>query len=348
LLLLTVVLVAALAGSAVYAAEPPQEAAALPKAAVSGVKVSLPERDITMTWPVPGFFTASENGAFGERYSGTDFHTGVDISDEDIYGATVVAAESGTIVKTVTEYAPGLGYGKNTVIDHGNGISTMYAHLDEILIKTGDRVEKGQAIAKVGSTGSSTEPHLHFEVRENGVSVDPSKYFTSGDAEKFSMVVKAFKTEAPAASTEAVIIADEVLEEYIWPLKGEFRVNCKINGYPGHTGIDLVPKNTKPVLTDKKQLVAAPIYAAKSGTVVRAKNNGWGYGRHIIIDHGDGTITYYAHCTELLVEEGDKVEQGREIAKTGATGNAYGEQLHFEIRIEGEIADPEAYLPELD
>jgi murein DD-endopeptidase MepM/ murein hydrolase activator NlpD len=121
--------------------------------------------------------------------------------------------------------------------------------------------------------------------------------------------------------------------EFAWPIEGEYRVIGGLDLYPGHTGIDIHAEDGTPVL------------AAAGGTVIAAKNNGWGYGRHIIIDHGNGYVTYYAHCSELLAEVGDVVEQGQEIAKIGASGNAYGVQLHFEVRQNGEIKDPEDYLP---
>jgi murein DD-endopeptidase MepM/ murein hydrolase activator NlpD len=121
--------------------------------------------------------------------------------------------------------------------------------------------------------------------------------------------------------------------EFAWPIEGEYRVVTGFDGYPGHTGIDIIADEGTPVL------------AAADGTVVLAKNNGWGYGRHIIIDHGNGFVTLYAHNYELLAEIGDTVEQGQEIAKIGASGNAYGVQLHFEVRQIGEFKDPEDYLP---
>ena len=87
-------------------------------------------------------------------------------------GSEVVAGNDGKVI-----YSGYYGsYGNAVIIDHGGKISTLYAHNDKLLVKEGATVKKGQAIAKSGSTGLSTGPHLHFEVRENGQCVDPMKY----------------------------------------------------------------------------------------------------------------------------------------------------------------------------
>ena len=69
------------------------------------------------------------------------------------------------------------------------------------------------------------------------------------------------------------------------------------------------------------------------------------YGKLVIVTHDDGSQTYYAHCSQLLVKYGDKVYQGQTIAKVGSTGNSTGPHLHFEIRIKGKTVDPLKYLP---
>uniref|UniRef100_A0ACD5H2F0 M23 family metallopeptidase n=1 Tax=Desertifilum tharense IPPAS B-1220 TaxID=1781255 RepID=A0ACD5H2F0_9CYAN len=70
------------------------------------------------------------------------------------------------------------GYGNSVILDHGNGITTLYAHASELFVQEGQTVQGGEAIATVGSTGLSTGPHLHFEVRENGEPVDPMNYLS--------------------------------------------------------------------------------------------------------------------------------------------------------------------------
>lgn len=123
----------------------------------------------SFAWPVPG--VRSISSPFGYRWG--RLHKGVDISTSGIYGRTVVAADSGvaTVKCTAT------GYGLHIIISHGNGYSTCYAHLSAVNIKTGDVVAKGQAIGKVGNTGSSTGPHLHFEIRKNNVPGNPLNYY---------------------------------------------------------------------------------------------------------------------------------------------------------------------------
>lgn len=127
------------------------------------------------TWPVPGY--SSITSYYGWRFNNTDFHTGIDISGGGIYGKNIVAANSGTVIKANTTYTPGVGYGIYLIIDHGGGMSTLYGHTSQLYVKQGDHVEKGQVIAAVGSTGWSTGPHLHFEIRQNGQHTNPLNWF---------------------------------------------------------------------------------------------------------------------------------------------------------------------------
>ncbi len=97
-------------------------------------------------------------------------HEGIDIAAST--GAPIWAAAAGTVI-----HAGWLGgYGNLVVLDHGNGLATAYAHCSAILVGVGQTVAQGETIALVGSTGHSTGPHLHFEVRVNGVAVDPLLY----------------------------------------------------------------------------------------------------------------------------------------------------------------------------
>jgi len=130
-------------------------------------------------WPVPGF--SNITCYYGWRWENSDFHTGIDISGGGVYGANIIAANTGTVMFVRTGgYASGYagGYGSYLIIDHGGGISTLYGHCSAIYVNEGDVVAKGQTIAAVGSTGWSTGPHLHFEVRVDGKTVDPLPYVT--------------------------------------------------------------------------------------------------------------------------------------------------------------------------
>jgi len=123
-----------------------------------------------MMWPAAGPITSPFGWRTHPIFGTQRFHSGIDIGAD--YGDTVAAADGGVVI-----YADWMGgYGKAVIIEHGGGISTLYAHNSEILVSEGQRVRKGEAISRVGSTGYSTGPHLHFEVRENGSPVSPMGY----------------------------------------------------------------------------------------------------------------------------------------------------------------------------
>lgn len=127
-------------------------------------------------WVCP--FTKNLTSYFGSRTSPTsgksgEFHKGIDISSSGIYGKPVTAYASGTVV--YSQYNSG-GYGYLVIIDHGNGLKTYYAHMKQQGVPVGTKVKAGQVVGYVGSTGDSTGPHLHFEVRVNNQPVDPLSY----------------------------------------------------------------------------------------------------------------------------------------------------------------------------
>jgi len=125
-----------------------------------------------LSWPTPGYTRVSSE--FGYRihpilgYS--KLHTGIDIAAP--YGANVIASNTGKVIASYYNSS----YGNMIIVDHGGGIATLYAHLSSRLVNVGATVSRGQTIAKVGSTGMSTGPHLHFEVRLNGVYQNPRSY----------------------------------------------------------------------------------------------------------------------------------------------------------------------------
>jgi murein DD-endopeptidase MepM/ murein hydrolase activator NlpD len=129
-------------------------------------------------WPVPG--VSNITSGFGYRWG--SFHKGIDISSSGIYGKPIVAADSGKVIMAgYGNYGTGYGgYGNVVAINHGGGYSTLYGHCSSVAVSTGQVVEKGQVIAYVGSTGQSTGPHLHFEIRVDGVAKNPLNWFSRG------------------------------------------------------------------------------------------------------------------------------------------------------------------------
>ncbi|MEN6413092.1 MAG: M23 family metallopeptidase [Veillonellales bacterium] len=121
-------------------------------------------------WPAQGTVTSG----FGWRISpfgdGNELHPGIDIAYT--MGAPVVATADGEVVVS----GPAGGYGNLIQIDHKNGIDTLYGHNSQLAVAVGQQVKKGQVIAYAGSTGKSTGPHVHYEVRVNNTPVDPMKY----------------------------------------------------------------------------------------------------------------------------------------------------------------------------
>lgn len=162
---------------------------ALEKLADTGVGIEAPYRiDLTytqardlseMSWPFPGEHRLSAlfewrdtiyDKDTGRVISQAKIHSGWDIGGD--YGAYIVAALAGTATYAYEEG----GAGNYIVIDSGNGIRTLYMHCSKILIKNGEEVQQNQIIAQCGSTGASTAPHLHFELRVNGTAVNPEDY----------------------------------------------------------------------------------------------------------------------------------------------------------------------------
>jgi murein DD-endopeptidase MepM/ murein hydrolase activator NlpD len=140
-------------------------------AAPSSGAAPAPARGGRLAHPVPG---APLTSGFGYRihpiYGTSRLHAGVDFGAAT--GTAIRAAESGTVVSAGSQS----GYGNATVIDHGNGLATLYGHQSSISVSTGQTVTRGQVIGRVGCTGACTGPHLHFEVRRNGTPVDPMGY----------------------------------------------------------------------------------------------------------------------------------------------------------------------------
>ena len=127
----------------------------------------LPGGTTPSIWPARG----DVSSPYGMRWNGSDFHPGIDIAND--MGTPIVATADGVV--TTAGWNDG-GYGNMVDIDHGNGIMTRYGHAMQVAVVAGQHVRRGQVIAYMGSTGFSTGPHVHYEVRINGQPVNPAAY----------------------------------------------------------------------------------------------------------------------------------------------------------------------------
>ena len=211
-------------------------------------------------------------------------------------------------------------FGKSIAIDHGDSFSTFYGSCSEIYVEQFDKVKAGDLIAITGSGENTGEPHLHFELRKGKTQLNPVEFLPVPDTSYLQSLIKEV--------TELGI-------EFIRPVDGGY-VCCELWGYKGHVGTDYMPENGH----------GSDIFAVADGTVVKVKNGNTGYGKYIVLDHGDSVHTVYAHCRDLFVKVGDEVKSGDVIASVGSTGNSTGTHLHFELRYKGFYLDPEKYLPE--
>ena len=124
------------------------------------------------SWPVPGYSRVSS--PFGYRIHPVlgvkKLHTGIDIPAPT--GTPAVAVANGTVIYSGVQGT----YGNTVMIKHDNGLVSLYAHNSSLVVRVGDKVKKGQVVSKIGSTGRSTGPHLHFEIRVNGTAQNPLSY----------------------------------------------------------------------------------------------------------------------------------------------------------------------------
>ena len=133
-------------------------------------QVAIANQTISITpsiWPAKGVVSSP----YGLRWGGSDFHPGIDIAND--MGTPIRATADGVV--SIAGWNSG-GYGNMVDIDHGNGVMTRYGHASYVVVSAGQQVKRGQIIAYMGSTGFSTGPHVHYEVRRNGQAVDPSGY----------------------------------------------------------------------------------------------------------------------------------------------------------------------------
>ena len=153
-----------------------EEEAARQEAAQNGTDYTGPGSTATgsYTWPCPSctYITSGYGNRIHPIFGTERWHSGIDIGAAA--GATVIAADSGTV--SVATYSS--SYGNYVMIYHSNGTYTLYAHMSSLAVTAGQSVTKGDTIGYVGSTGWSTGPHLHFEIRNSGGTIDPTQFFS--------------------------------------------------------------------------------------------------------------------------------------------------------------------------
>lgn len=142
---------------------------------------AVPTDSTWLSWPVASSSTVSLSAPYGLREETDFFHAGIDIPGKQ--GMPITAAAAGTVLETGFDAVRG----NYLLLDHGDGLTTLYGQCREVLAQKGDAVETGDEIALLGSTGMSTGPHLHFEVRQDGEAQNPVAYFDSTIRDTLSM-----------------------------------------------------------------------------------------------------------------------------------------------------------------
>lgn len=263
--------------------------------------------------------------------------SGLDLYSEEMTAGTPVEVHSfhdGTVIAAKTGWNSGLG--SYVVIDHGSGVATVYAHLGEIKVSDGETVKRSDVIAMTGSTGYVGYQHdlLHFEIRENGgtyVDSSTQEAYIEHDPEEENRIIAEI---CRRGSEYDQIGAQLLIRDSVMPLDKENMFVTTENGYDEwkggmHYGVDLSGMNG-----------SSQVYSYQSGVVLEAAGDGWNYGMgsYIVIDHGSGLVTVYAHLSRVDVTEGQQVGRGEVIGESGSTGYSTGVHLHFEIRENGIIS----------
>ena len=266
----------------------------------------------------------------------------------------------------------------NEYMETGEGDHVAFVQIEELpeysmcLLKKGKVTNDDEIFEKVKSTG--TMYYEYYAITEgdkekNYVAtyadaksvIDQLKKKNSTNIEKLGMVKKYSEELEEFTKTK-----DIVNDLYVKPVVKEVTKttgtsshykSVNMSGKKVSLGISLI-KPTSGIITsrfgyrrsglhtglDIANSVGTPIKAAASGTVKFSGTTTTGYGKYIVISHGNGIETYYAHCSKLYVSAGEKVKQGQTIAAMGSTGNSTGSHLHLEIRVNGACQNPQNYL----
>ena len=302
-------------------------------------------------------------------------HQGIDIAGST--GDPVQAARGGV----VSFAGDGGAYGRFTKIRHDSGMETWYGHQSIQNVVEGQEVSPGQVIGRMGDTGKSTGPHLHFEVRLNGQPIDPTGWaagqgmgaggFGGPDLErtlKRADLKGAFgpwekgidKTHLrPKIKRDATAKwwEDKIRQAY----EDHYGPEMDAGFYSGSAGLGGVVRPVPQAHSgwnggryrssgkwhgglDFPAPKGTPIRAMWPGRVIKALRLSRSYGHHAQLDHGGGLSTLYAHMSRLNASVGQNVNAGDVLGLVGSTGNSTGNHLHLEVRVNGKQVDPTQYL----
>jgi len=170
------------------------------------------------------------------------------------------------------------------------------------------------------------------KIAKNEINMNSEKTENQKQVEEFEQDRKDIQEKISQISySNNSIKKDDVLANIMCPLNNQYKISTGYFSHNNHNGIDYKANEGEKIL------------AAMDGEIVLSEYKG-SYGNLVIINHGDGVQSYYAHCSKLLKAKGDIVNKGDEIAEIGSTGNSTGPCLHFEIRIDGEPVNPTSYV----
>ena len=261
--------------------------------------VNLSEADIQLLCPLGSAADQEPVKAYSNEHTAVDWYAPA--------GTAIFAAHEGIVTKADFDQANG----NYLWIEREDGLETAYHHCEELLVKAGERVEAGQVIATVGSTGQSTGPHLHFQLLYQDIALDPMEWLS----------------EEPVEENFPPLL-------YPLPKEADSEISALFGAYENHQGVDFSANKGTEILAAEDGVVLASEWADASGFTIR-------------LDHGDGLQTVYAHCDRLLVELGEQVKQGQAIATVGSSGNATGNHLHFEVLLQGVPMDPAYFIADI-
>lgn len=247
-------------------------------------------------------------------------HRGVDLAAGP--GALVRVALSGVVL-----FAGPVAGANWVTVDHGGGLQTTYGVLASLSVSAGDEVTAGDVIG----TLAPGRAHLDWGAKRDGAYVDPLDLLVRLQARLVDPdTLRQGPGPLPAVGQAIGAMVRPVAGAAgsgfgmrIHPITGERRL---------HAGLDIAAP------------LGTPIVAAAGGLVAFAGSRG-GYGLVVVLDHGGGLETRYAHASALDVISGQPVRQGQVIARVGSTGLSTGPHLHFEVRVDGRARDPTAWLP---